>query len=1102
MATVASLLVKIGADTSELRKSLNGVKRNIRQAFGSDFLRVSNTAALAITGIGAAIAAAGAKAIQAAGNLQNVQTAFTNMLGSAEKASAFTKQLQSFAAATPFEFNQVTAAAQKFLAFGFTAEQVIPTLTAVGDAAAGVGLGAEGINRVTLALGQIAAKSKVQSDEMLQLTEAGIPAWQMLADKIGVSVPEAMDMVTKGTVDAQTGISALVAGMSQKFGGMMEQQSQTIQGTWSTMMDGLEQTAGQVGLRLAESLNITGIFQGIGETLNNFAQEVQNSGIAAAIRNTIPTEFQVAIIAMGTALIGIAIPAISLAATSLLAFLAPLGAAVAAAAPFIAAATAIASGLFVLWQNGTTAADILEFFGIRLEIVNNFIDTAKSYFSQLGKTIQALLGIAQPIFTAFGVAAYAAFSLVINIIGGVIEKMMVAANVVLTVFNYALSVIEWAANGIGGFLQYIGDCFMQNSNDLLPEWATSAMKTISSFVGKAISWLDNLISKIFETNEAMAEADGKQTNGPKAPKKLEVPKYEQFKGTAPKIDPKKGKKTGTQKDPLLSEAENTSKQIAEEWYRTFSTKSALVDRWYKEESDSLEKTKALNTSYEVDKQRLAELYAQKRIEALAAEEKEKADIINSARNAAIKSKTAGLSLYGGKGAKELAEMQLDYEKSINSISDRWAEYERNFIGMAEAQKSTYLEALKQYGVAFELNAEGQISFAQEAEKEKYAAFKDYQDKRLEYLNQCKDIEADVEKAYANSSYSALKNALRSENMARLSAYTEAQTIMKGYYDAAVEAHESFRTQLADAITESKSSFQTFFTDVLTMQTSFVEGIGDLLNNLFTNIVSQITAGWAASITQGALGFLMPGNGDNSNGNSNGNDSLAEFDNALNSATSSVNGLNIGASGANNAIGTSTGLIGAYNSIQSLITGTTKPAEGAATTAVTAALSALAAAATAASVALSAMSATGGIGLGFFSHGGIVKAAGGGSIMGAGTGTSDSIPAMLSNGEYVLTASAVDRLGIPFLDKLNAGDFPGYSSGGAVLSGTYTGNSNNISARGKDDSPIGGKLINMVMNISTMDAESFRDFLQRGGEEVMRQFALDAERNFSGNTGAW
>lgn len=1098
MATVAELLVKIGADTSELRKQLNATKRQIRTAFGSDFLKVSNTAAVAIGGIGAALAAAGVKAIEAAGKLQNVQTAFTNMLGSTQKAAAFTKDLQAFAAATPFEFNQVTSAAQKFLAFGFTAEQVIPTLTAVGDAAAGVGLGAEGINRVTLALGQIAAKSKVQSDEMLQLTEAGIPAWQMLADKIGVSVPEAMDMVTKGMVDAQTGISALVTGMSQKFGGMMEQQSKTIQGTWSTMMDGIEQTAGQVGLRLAESLNVTGLFQSIGDGLNNFAQAVQNGGLAQAFKSAIPTEFQVAIVAIGTTLVGIAIPAISLAATSVLAFLAPLGAAVAAAAPFIAAATAIASGLFILWQNGTSAADILDFFGIRLNIVNSFIDTAKSYLSQLGKTIQALLSIAQPIFTAFGVAAYAAFSLVINIVGGVIEKMMVAANVVLTVFNFALSVIEWAANGIGGFLQYIGDCFMNNSNNILPEWATDAMKTISSFVGKAVGWLNNLISKITETNDALAEADGKgKSTAPKAPKKLEVPKYEQFKNPAPKIDKQKAAKT--KKDPLLNEAQNTSKQIAEEWYRTFSTKSALVDRWYQEESASLEKTKQLNTNYEVDKQRLAELYAQKRIEALAAEEKEKADIINSARNAAMKTKTAGLSLYGDQGAKELAEMQLDYEKAINSISDRWAEQERNFIGMTESEKSIYLEALKQYGVAFELNAQGQISFATEAEKEKFAAFKDYQDKRLEYLNQCKDIQANVEKAYANSSYSALKNALRSENMARLSAYNEAQTIMKGYYDAAVEAHESFRTQLADAITESKNSFQTFFTDVLTMQTSFVDGLNSLLNSLFENIVNQITAGWAASITQGALGFLMPGNNGGGSG-SNGENSMAAFDSALMSATNSVNSLSIGANGANGVIGTSTGLLGAYNSIQSIVTGTTKPAEGAATTAVTAALTALSAAATAASVALSAISAASGLGFGFFSRGGIVKAAGGGSIMGAGTGTSDSIPAMLSNGEYVLTASAVSRLGIPFLDKLNAGDLPGYSSGGPVLSGSYAGNYSGGS--GENAGGFMERVINIVMNISTMDADSFRDFLERGGSDVMRQVAYEADRNFAGDTGVW
>ncbi|HIY71694.1 MAG TPA: tape measure protein, partial [Candidatus Luteimonas excrementigallinarum] len=53
-------------------------------------------------------------------------------------------------------------------------------------------------------------------------------------------------------------------------------------------------------------------------------------------------------------------------------------------------------------------------------------------------------------------------------------------------------------------------------------------------------------------------------------------------------------------------------------------------------------------------------------------------------------------------------------------------------------------------------------------------------------------------------------------------------------------------------------------------------------------------------------------------------------------------------------------------------------------------------------------------------------AAGGLITGPGTGTSDSIPAYLSNGEYVIKADSVQKLGVPFLDYLNTGR---YASGG-------------------------------------------------------------------------
>ena len=52
--------------------------------------------------------------------------------------------------------------------------------------------------------------------------------------------------------------------------------------------------------------------------------------------------------------------------------------------------------------------------------------------------------------------------------------------------------------------------------------------------------------------------------------------------------------------------------------------------------------------------------------------------------------------------------------------------------------------------------------------------------------------------------------------------------------------------------------------------------------------------------------------------------------------------------------------------------------------------------------------------------GALKKATGGYISGVGTGTSDSIPAMLSNGEYVIKASTVGKVGTGFLDLLNSG----------------------------------------------------------------------------------
>lgn len=69
-----------------------------------------------------------------------------------------------------------------------------------------------------------------------------------------------------------------------------------------------------------------------------------------------------------------------------------------------------------------------------------------------------------------------------------------------------------------------------------------------------------------------------------------------------------------------------------------------------------------------------------------------------------------------------------------------------------------------------------------------------------------------------------------------------------------------------------------------------------------------------------------------------------------------------------------------------------------------------------------------------SGGGAPGFAGGGYIRGPGTSTSDSIPMWGSDGEYMVKAAAVSRVGVPTLDRINAGQMPHFAEGGLVGAG--------------------------------------------------------------------
>lgn len=168
--------------------------------------------------------------LRMAGEFEQAEIAFTTMLGSAEKARKFIEEMNRFAIETPFDVAGVQDAAKRMLAFGFRQEQIIPYLTAIGSAAAGLGGGTDLIDRISLAIGQMQAKAKVSAEEMLQLTEAGIPAWEILAKKMNTSTQEVMNLSSKGLIPASKAIEMLIEGMNERFPNMLQKQAESLDG--------------------------------------------------------------------------------------------------------------------------------------------------------------------------------------------------------------------------------------------------------------------------------------------------------------------------------------------------------------------------------------------------------------------------------------------------------------------------------------------------------------------------------------------------------------------------------------------------------------------------------------------------------------------------------------------------------------------------------------------------------------------------------------------------------------------------------------------------------------------------------------------------------
>ena len=274
------VLIRLRDQFSAVADRIKGRVDGLNRAF-EESVRYSNRMALAFQAAGGVIAGA---SIKAYAELEQLRIGFTTLLGSAERADEFLRDLYDFAARTPFEIDGLMKQTQLLLALGFEAEQTIPILNAVGDAVAALGGNSALMDRVVLALGQIRSKGKVTAEEMRQLAEAGIPAWEMLADAIGVSIPEAMKLAERGAIDATTGLNAIINGMNERFSGMMHKQSRTILGIWSNLKDNLTLILQQIGERIVDAFHVREAMLRLEEWMGRFKGMLTDGSIDAELQ--------------------------------------------------------------------------------------------------------------------------------------------------------------------------------------------------------------------------------------------------------------------------------------------------------------------------------------------------------------------------------------------------------------------------------------------------------------------------------------------------------------------------------------------------------------------------------------------------------------------------------------------------------------------------------------------------------------------------------------------------------------------------------------------------------------------------------------------------
>ena len=243
--------------TVDIQVNSQGAVRNLNQVTAA-----SKTTATAVGGaknaigglVSAFAAISAAKFVFAKTAELETQTRSLQVLtGSVQQAKSIIQELQQLGAVTPFTSTELIDTAKRLNAFGVEGDKVVETTRRLADVAGATGAELQGL---ATAYGQVQAKGRLQGEELLQFQERGVALQDELRKMYGLTGEEFQKALSKGRISAEA-VEVAVKRLTDtggKYANGAIAQSDTLQGKFSTLMDGVESLARGIGTVLAPTI--------------------------------------------------------------------------------------------------------------------------------------------------------------------------------------------------------------------------------------------------------------------------------------------------------------------------------------------------------------------------------------------------------------------------------------------------------------------------------------------------------------------------------------------------------------------------------------------------------------------------------------------------------------------------------------------------------------------------------------------------------------------------------------------------------------------------------------------------------------------------------